>query len=87
MDTNALLRSLSRRSPFAFVLDKLYEGEYELWVSNVQCIGIPYLQGSALRITAYILKPFIQQYPVQISLGLTARIGIVAVPEQVEGAQ
>lgn len=34
LDTNALLRSISRRSPFAFVLDKLYEGEYELWVSN-----------------------------------------------------
>jgi predicted nucleic acid-binding protein len=34
LDTNALLRSLSRRSQFAFVLDKLYEGEYELWVSN-----------------------------------------------------
>lgn len=34
LDTNALLRSLSRGSPFAFVLDKLYEGEYELWVSK-----------------------------------------------------
>jgi uncharacterized protein len=34
LDTNALLRSLSRRSPYAIVLDKLYENEYELYVSN-----------------------------------------------------
>jgi putative PIN family toxin of toxin-antitoxin system len=34
LDTNALLRSISRRSSFAIVLDKLYEGEYELLVSN-----------------------------------------------------
>jgi putative PIN family toxin of toxin-antitoxin system len=34
LDTNALLRSISRRSSFSIVLDKLYEGEYELWVSN-----------------------------------------------------
>jgi putative PIN family toxin of toxin-antitoxin system len=34
LDTNALLRSISRRSPFSIILDKLYEGEYELWVSN-----------------------------------------------------
>lgn len=34
LDTNGLLRSISRRSKFSIVLDKLYEGEYELWVSN-----------------------------------------------------
>jgi putative PIN family toxin of toxin-antitoxin system len=34
LDTNALLRSISRRSAFSIMLDKLYEGEYELWVSN-----------------------------------------------------
>jgi putative PIN family toxin of toxin-antitoxin system len=34
LDTNALLRSISRRSSFAIVLDKLYDGDYELWVSN-----------------------------------------------------
>ena len=34
LDTNALLRSISRRSSFSIVLDKLYEGDYELWVSN-----------------------------------------------------
>src|SRR5579863_8612825 len=34
LDTNALLRSISRRSSFAIVLDKLYEGDYQLWVSN-----------------------------------------------------
>ena len=34
LDTNALLRSVSRRSSFAIVLDKLHEGDYELWLSN-----------------------------------------------------
>jgi hypothetical protein len=32
--TNALLRTISRRCPFAIVLDKLYDGDFELWVSN-----------------------------------------------------
>lgn len=34
LDTNTILRSISRRSAFSIVLDKLYEGEYELWVTN-----------------------------------------------------
>ena len=34
LDTNAILRSISRRSPFAIVLDKLYEGTYELCITN-----------------------------------------------------
>ena len=34
LDTNALLRSISRRSSLAIVLEKLYEGDYQLWVSN-----------------------------------------------------
>jgi len=34
LDTNALLRSISRRSPFTVILDKLYEGDFELWVTN-----------------------------------------------------
>jgi len=34
LDTNAILRSISRRSAFSIILDKLYEGEYELWITN-----------------------------------------------------
>jgi putative PIN family toxin of toxin-antitoxin system len=34
LDTNALLRCLSRRSKFTAVIDKLYEGAYELYISN-----------------------------------------------------
>src|ERR1700748_2729595 len=34
LDTNAILRSLSRRSAFSVILDKLYDGDYELWVTN-----------------------------------------------------
>ncbi len=34
LDTNAILRSISRRSAFSGVLDKLYDGDYELWVTN-----------------------------------------------------
>jgi uncharacterized protein len=34
LDTNALLRSISRRSAFAIILDKLYDSAYELYISN-----------------------------------------------------
>lgn len=34
LDTNVLLRSISRRSAFAIILDKLYENVYELYISN-----------------------------------------------------
>ena len=33
-DTNAILRSISGQSVFSIILDKLYNGEFELWVSN-----------------------------------------------------
>lgn len=34
LDTNALLRSLSRRSEYAIVLDALYKKVFELYLSN-----------------------------------------------------
>jgi uncharacterized protein len=34
LDTNAILRSISRRSSFSVILDKLYDGDFELWVTN-----------------------------------------------------
>lgn len=34
LDTNALLRCISRRSNFASVLTRLYTGEYQLYVST-----------------------------------------------------
>jgi uncharacterized protein len=34
LDTNCLLRSVSRRSAYGIVLDKLYENAYELYVTN-----------------------------------------------------
>ena len=34
IDTNAILRCISRRSPFAIVLEKLFNGVYELWLTN-----------------------------------------------------
>ena len=34
LDTNALLRSVSRRSEYAIILDKLYENAYELYLSG-----------------------------------------------------
>ncbi len=34
LDTNALLRSLSRRSAYSIILDKLYESSYELYITN-----------------------------------------------------
>ncbi len=34
LDTNALLRCISRRSVYASVLDKLYENVYEIYITN-----------------------------------------------------
>lgn len=34
LDTNALLRSISRRSAYAIVLDKLYSNSFDLYISN-----------------------------------------------------
>jgi len=34
LDTNALLRSVSRRSALSVILDKLYKNDYELYISN-----------------------------------------------------
>lgn len=34
LDTNAILRSISRRSAFSIVLDKLYDGAFELYLTN-----------------------------------------------------
>jgi putative PIN family toxin of toxin-antitoxin system len=34
LDTNAFLRTVSRRSDFSIVLDKLKENFFELWVTN-----------------------------------------------------
>lgn len=34
LDTNAILRTVSSRSEFSDVLDKLKDGFFELWVSN-----------------------------------------------------
>ena len=34
LDTNAILRCISRRSSFTLVLDKLFEEAYELWLTN-----------------------------------------------------
>jgi uncharacterized protein len=34
LDTNGMLRSIAGRSAFAIVLDKLYDGVYELYLTN-----------------------------------------------------
>jgi predicted nucleic acid-binding protein len=34
LDTNVLLRSISRRSPYAIILDKLYENAFEIYITN-----------------------------------------------------
>lgn len=34
LDTNALLRTISRRSEFSPILNKLYNGEFDLFVTN-----------------------------------------------------
>ncbi len=34
LDTNAVLSSVSRRSPYRIILDKLFDGEYDIFITN-----------------------------------------------------
>lgn len=34
LDTNVILRSISRRSTFSVLLDKIYNGDFEVYVTN-----------------------------------------------------
>ncbi len=77
LDTNALLRSIARRSAFAIILDKLYENAYELYLSNdiqleyeEKIADIFSKETAELVIGAFLLIDNVKKIDVHFHLGL-----------------
>lgn len=77
LDTNALLRCISRKSSFSIVLQKLYENEYELNVTTdilleyEEKISEIFSQETAeLLIAAFMLLPNVKKIDVHFHLNL-----------------
>jgi putative PIN family toxin of toxin-antitoxin system len=77
LDTNALLLSISRRSEFAVVIDKLYENAYELYISNdiqleyeEKISDIFSKETAELIIGAFLLMGNVKKIDVHFHLGL-----------------
>lgn len=77
LDTNVLLRSISRRSDFAVILDKLYENAYELYISNdiqleyeEKITDIFSKEAAELIIGAFLLLPNVKKIDIHFYLSL-----------------
>jgi putative PIN family toxin of toxin-antitoxin system len=77
LDTNVLLRSISRRSPFTIILDKLYENSYDLYISNdmqleydEKITDIFSKETAELIIGSLLLLPNVKKIDVHFHLGL-----------------
>jgi len=77
LDTNALLRSISRRSEFVIVLDKLYQNAYELYITNdiqleyeEKIADIFSKEAAELIIGAFSLFPNVKKIDVYFHLNL-----------------
>jgi len=79
LDTNALLRTISRRSVYAIILDKLYENAFELYISNEilmeyeeKITDIFSKETAELIIGAFSLLPNIKRVNIHFHLNLIA---------------
>ena len=79
VDTNVLLRSISRRSAYAIVLDKLYENAFEVYITNdilmeyQEKISDIFLSETAdLIIGAFSLLPNVRKIDIHFRLNLIA---------------
>ncbi|MBX2967413.1 MAG: putative toxin-antitoxin system toxin component, PIN family [Cyclobacteriaceae bacterium] len=77
LDTNAVLRSISRRSTFSIVMDKLYNGGFDLHVTNdilleyEEKISEVFSKETAeLLLGAFTLLPNVKKTEVYYQLGL-----------------
>ena len=77
LDTNALLRSISRKSEYSIVVDKLYENAYELYISNEiqleyeeKITDIFSKETAELIIGAFLLLHNVKKIDVHFHLGL-----------------
>ncbi len=77
LDTNALLRSISRRSAYSIVMDKLYEKAFELYLTNdilleyeEKITDIFSRETAELTIGAFTLIPNIKKVDIHYHLNL-----------------
>lgn len=80
LDTNVLLRSVSRRSAFSIILDMLYENAYELYISNEiqleyeeKITDIFSKETAELLIGAFSLLTNVKKIDVHFNLNLIAK--------------
>lgn len=83
LDTNVLLRSVSRRSAYAIILDKLYENAFEIYITNdilleyeEKITDIFSNETAELIIGAFALLPNVKKVDIHFHLNL-----IVADPD------
>lgn len=83
LDTNVLLRSVSRRSAYAIILDKLYENAFEIYITNdilleyeEKITAIFSNETAELIIGAFALLPNVKKVDIHFHLNL-----IVADPD------
>lgn len=79
LDTNALLRSISRHSAYAIVLDKLYENAFEVYITNdilleyeEKITDIFSGETAELIIGAFSLLPNVKKVDIHFHLNLIA---------------
>lgn len=79
LDTNVLLRSISRRSAYAIVLDKLYENAFEVYITNdilmeyqEKISDIFSSETADLIIGAFSLLPNVRKIDIHFRLNLIA---------------
>lgn len=77
LDTNVILRSISRRSAFSVLLDSLYEGDYEAYVTNdilleyeEKIASIFSIETAELILGALTLLPNVKKIETHYQLGL-----------------
>ncbi|MBX2901038.1 MAG: putative toxin-antitoxin system toxin component, PIN family [Cyclobacteriaceae bacterium] len=77
LDTNSVLRSISRRSRFSIIMDKLYNGSFDLCVTNdilleyeEKIAGAFSKETAELLLGAFTLLPNVKKTAVHYQLGL-----------------
>ena len=79
LDTNALLRSISRRSAYGVILDKLYDNTFEIFITNdilleyeEKISDIFSSETAELIVGAFALLPNVRKVDIHFNLNLIA---------------
>src|SRR5690606_41371218 len=77
LDTNVILRTISRKSEFSVTLDKLYQGKFEIWVTNdiifeyeEKISSIFSKETAELILGVFVLLPNVKRDEIHYNLGL-----------------